>query len=197
MHVSRANILGERSACDGVLLLGARWGNCITRSLGRLRSAAGATLGLGPAWSLLGDDRGCSLGHLSGAGAGLRQLPNPSLAGGAGHRILYDLNGLGEGDLTSKGNQTGKSLRSMDLNNKNNQLSFRARQTLQLRGSSSQNNAIAAQPSASARAQQTAKCRSSSQGGTTDERVQVVIIMSLPVVVRPISGIDTLFLCVQ
>lgn len=75
MRVLRANILGGRNACDGVLLLGARWGNCITRSLGRLGSVAGATLvGLGPAWSLLGNDRGSSLGHLSGAGAGLRRL---------------------------------------------------------------------------------------------------------------------------
>ena len=31
-----------------------------------------------------------------------------SLAGGAGQRILYDRNGLGEGDLTSKGNSRGE-----------------------------------------------------------------------------------------
>jgi hypothetical protein len=56
-----------RNACDdGVLLL--------VESLGRLRSTAGATLGLGLAWSLLGDDRGWSLGHLGGAGRGPRRL---------------------------------------------------------------------------------------------------------------------------
>jgi hypothetical protein len=64
-----------RNACDdGVLLLGTRRGDCVVKSLGRLRSTAGATLGLGLAWSLLGDDRGWSLGHLGGAGRGLRRL---------------------------------------------------------------------------------------------------------------------------
>jgi hypothetical protein len=64
-----------RNACDdGVLLLSTRRGDCVVKSLGRLRSTAGATLGLGLAWSLLGDDRGWSLGHLGGAGRGLRRL---------------------------------------------------------------------------------------------------------------------------
>jgi hypothetical protein len=41
-------------------------------------------------------------------------LPVICLAGDADQRILYDLNGPGEGDLTSKGNG-GRSLRMMDL----------------------------------------------------------------------------------
>jgi hypothetical protein len=70
-----ASIFRGRNACDdGVLLLSARREDCVVKSLGRLRSTAGATLGLGPAWSLLGDDRGWSLGHLGGAGRGLRRL---------------------------------------------------------------------------------------------------------------------------
>jgi hypothetical protein len=59
---------------DGVWLLSTRREDCVVRSLGRLRSTAGATLGLGPAWSLLSDDRGWSLGHLGGAERGLRRL---------------------------------------------------------------------------------------------------------------------------
>ena len=121
------------------------------------------------------------------------------LAGGAGQRILYDLNGLGEGDLTSKGNRKGGSLRSMDLCNKNNQLSFRARQSLRQRGSGSQNNAAAVPPSL-----QLPPARNKPPSAAV--AVKVGQLMSacrsssscrLPVVVRPISEIDTPFHCAQ
>lgn len=82
----------------------------------------------------------------------------------------------------------------MRLLNSIRQLLFRAQQTWQPRGSSSRGgwNVTAARLSASARAQQTIKCRSSSLCGAAAVRVQIVIIHV--VIKRPSPTVDTLFL---